>query len=974
MTQVNRLGAPFGSLLERDAVLRFEFEGRPYTGYRGDTLASALAANDRWLISRSFKYHRARGVASGAGHDGNALVQLPGEPNAPADRVPLREGLRATAQHYRSSLERDSDAFIERFADFLPVGFYYKTFFRPRGAWEKIWAPIVRRRAGLGVVDPYPPAAAPFAGYYDKQYLFYDVVVVGAGAAGIEAAVAAAAGGAEVLLVDENAWLGGALAWARLDAAGAEAATTRRELVNALEASSVEVMTGAVCNGWFSDNWLALVRGERLYKVRARQLIAAVGAIEQPAVFRGNDLPGVMLGSCAQRLMRLYGVRPGRRGAVLTANEDGYGVALDLLEAGVELAAVVDLRKQAEGPLCEAVAAKGVEIHRGHAIYEALADESKTHLARLEVRRIVGRGQCSPDGVSIDCDLLCASAGYVPAWQLPCQSGARLGYDESAAAFTIQGLREGIHAAGSVNGHAAPDAARAEGRRAAWRALRRLGRADGPEPGVDEFAQVARVNHPWPIFPHPQGKEFVDLDEDLMIRDIQNAVAEGYDSIELVKRYSTAGMGPTQGRHAALAVARLTAEATGAGVAATGVTTARPPFAPEKLGVLAGRGFQPVRRTAMHHRHLALGARMTPVGAWLRPAWYGPADAGARRTVEEALHVRRAVGLIDVSTLGGIEVRGPDAAELMQRMYTWNFARQPVGRARYALMCNEAGVVIDDGVACRVEDEWFYVTATTGGVERVYQNMLRWNAQWRLDVDVAHVTAAWCGVNLAGPASRRVLERVCDVDLSADAFPYMGFRVGVVAGIPARVMRVGFVGELGYEIHAPQHHGAALWDALLEAGREDDARPFGVEAQRLLRLEKGHFIIGQDTDAMTTPREVHMQWAVNDGKPFFIGQRTLRELAARPPLRALVGYVIDDPAAPLPQESHLVLDGDEMTGRVTSTYYSPTLGRGIGLAYVAPRQAQPGSRITIKSRGGCPVAARVVELPFYDPENKRQEP
>jgi len=434
-------------------------------------------------------------------------------------------------------------------------------------------------------------------------------------------------------------------------------------------------------------------------------------------------------------------------------------------------------------------------------------------------------------------------------------------------------------------------------------------------------------------------------------------------------------MGPSQGRHSALAAARLVAAATNRTVAETGVTTARPPFSAEQLGHSAGRSFYPARRSNMHYRHLEAGAEMLQAGAWYRPAFYHSKNNDRQTCIDkEVSNVRDNVGLVDVSTLGGIEVRGADASEFLNRFYTFGFLKQPVGKARYALLTNEAGVVIDDGVACRFGNNHYYVTATTGGVDRVYQNMLKWNAQWRLDVDIANVTSAYCGVNIAGPNARAVLRKVCsDVDLSAEAFPYMGVRLGNVGEIPARLIRVGFVGELGYEIHVPQQYGEALWDALMSAGNEHNIQPFGIEAQRVLRLEKGHIIIGQDTDAMSNPNEVQMGWAVSRNKPFFVGGRTIAELEKKSSLRCLVGFVIDDSEAPMPKESHLVVDDEQMTGRVTSCNFSPTLGKAIGLAYVPPQKTGAGSIIEIKSLGGVRVLAKVVELPFFDPDNARQE-
>ena len=404
-----------------------------------------------------------------------------------------------------------------------------------------------------------------------------------------------------------------------------------------------------------------------------------------------------------------------------------------------------------------------------------------------------------------------------------------------------------------------------------------------------------------------------------------------------------------------------------------GVTTARPPLHAENLAVIAGRSFEPERLTAMHHRHLEAGAHMVTAGQWWRPAYYGEPQHADRWILKENLAVRNNVGMIDVSTLGGLEVRGPDAAEFLNRMYTFSYSRQKTGTLRYLLMTNPAGRIIDDGVACRLDDEHFYITATTGGVETVYRTMLWWNAQWRLDVDVTNVTSAYAGISLAGPKSRAVLQQLCNsTDLAPASFPYLSVRTAQVAGIPARLLRVGFVGELGYEIHAPSLQGEALWDALLKAGREFGMQPVGIEAQRLLRLEKGHLIVGQDTDAMTTPHEARMTWAVAERKPFFVGGRSLQAARRYPSNRKLVGFSVEPEQDEVPGESNLILDGDSIAGHITSVGYSPTLNKIIGMGY-ARADTEPGMLIQIKLRSGRRQSVRVVEMPFYDPENKRQE-
>ncbi|MFR0672092.1 2Fe-2S iron-sulfur cluster-binding protein [Enterobacterales bacterium AW_CKDN230030176-1A_HGKHYDSX7] len=966
MNSHTRLPAPMGLLIDRERPVHLSFDGQQYQGFAGDSIASALLGNGRWLLSRSFKYHRPRGPLSLAGQDANSLVQLPDEPNVLADLHAVSDGLVVEGQNFNGSLDNDRDAYLGKFSRFMPVGFYYRSFYKPKGMW-KVWEPLIRKKAGLGVLDlNFTPQ------YYDKAYLFVDLAIVGAGPAGLRAALDAANAGAKVLLIEQQPVLGGSLNYARFDIQGARAASLRQELLAAVDGHpNIQVLLQATCNGWFTDNYLPVIQHKRMYKVRATRCLVAAGSFDQPVVFRNNDLPGVMLTSAAQRLMKLYAVKPGQRTVVLTGHDDGYLAALDLQEQGVTVAALVDMRAApADAALAAELKRRDIPVHLGSTVYEALHESGMRHVSGAEIRPITGQGKVGEHGLRVACDLLCMSAGYMPVYQLLCQAGGKLAYDVNRDEFAISGLPAGLDIAGSVNGRHALGNVLTDATRAAAEALAALGLAT---PALGAFGPEAKVNFPWPIFPHPKGKDFVDFDEDLQVRDIVNATRSGYRDVQLVKRFSTVGMGPSQGRHSALPTARLVAQATGRSISETGVTTARPPFQAEKLAHVAGRAFDPYRQTPMHRRHLEAGAKMMPAGIWQRPAYYGKPGERDACMQAEAHQVREKVGLIDVSTLGGLDVRGPDAAELLERLYTFGFAKLAIGRTRYALMTNEHGVVIDDGVCARLGAQHFYVTATTSGVDRIYQQMLKWNAQWRLDVDITNVTAALAAVNLAGPLSRQVLAKVSDdVDLSAEAFPYLGVRLGTVAGIPARIMRVGFVGELGYEVHVPARHAERLWDALMQAGQSEGIRPFGVETQRLLRLEKGHVIISQDTDGMTHPGEIDMQWAIGRKKPFFVGKRSIEILDAQPLKRKLVGFTLPKGASQ-PLEGHLVLDGADISGNVTSCEYSQTLGRSIGLAYAGAGQATPGMHIPIRVEGGEIVQAQVVQLPFYDPENTRQE-
>ncbi|MDQ0395438.1 2Fe-2S iron-sulfur cluster-binding protein [Labrys monachus] len=967
MKRTARLAGPdWGLLIDPSRPVGFTFDGQRQTGFAGDVIASALMAGGRSLLSRSFKYHRPRGALTMAGHDVNAMVQVGPEPNVRGDRHPIEEGMAVTSINRLGSLDADRYAVLENFSRFLPVGFYYKTFFRPNGSWKLFEKPI-RELAGLGRLDP-----KAHHGYYDKAYLFCDVLVVGAGPAGLEAAIAAAESGADTLLLDEWPEPGGSLLYGRLDGTRAAANERRRALVaKAQSLPTLRLMADTTATGLFADNWTSAIAGNRFYKIRSRQTVLATGAFDQPLVFGNNDRPGIMFADAAQRLIRLYGIRPGQRAVIVTANRFGYDAALDLADAGVEIAAVVDLGPARQGPAADAVRARAIPVRTGSTLVEA---RGKAHVEAVAVAAVTGRGETAPNPEWIACDLVAMSVGYTPALNLASHAGARAVYDETIAMHRARDLPPGVAIAGAAAGLwtdalAAEDAAR----QGAGAAARALGRPDTAavapaDPGA------ADITHPWPIFTGGKAKDFVDFDEDLQAKDIVNTVKDGYDDIQLVKRYSTAGLGPSQGRHANLNTIRLVAEATGKTPAAVGTTTFRPPLVPEKFAHLAGRSFEPVRHTAMHQRHLELGARMMAAGLWMRPAYYGAKAEAAAAITAEVKAVRENVGMIDVSTLGGIEIRGPDAAEFVDRIYTWAYAKQPVGRARYALATDQSGVVFDDGVACRFHERHFYVTATTGAVDQMYRQMGWWNTQWRLDVDVANVTAAYAGVNIAGPKARAVLATLpTDIDLSAEAFPYMAVRAGLLGGIPVRILRVGFVGELGYEIHCPSGQGEALWDMLHEAGKPFGMKPFGVEAQRVLRLEKGHIIVGQDTDGLTNPAEAGMEWALARKKPFYVGKRAVDMQIAKGVTRRLVGFALADPAAPAPKECHLVIRDGQIAGRVTSAVLSPSLGKVVGLAYLPPDLAEAGSGFSIRIEGGRMIEATVVPTPFYDPENKRQD-
>jgi sarcosine oxidase subunit alpha len=961
---MKRLDALEGEWIDRSLPLAFEFEGRRYGGFAGDTISSALLAAGVGVLGRSFKYHRPRSVLSLAAHDSNALMQLGPTPNVRADVTPLMEGMRLAAVNTHGGLAADRARFLDWLAPFLPVGFYYKAFHSRRlfPQWERLF----RAMTGLGRVQP---GAARLR--TPKRYDFCDVLIVGAGPSGLAAALAAADGGARVVLVDENARAGGSGLYAQ-GGDPAFAGRVRSLVERASTHPRISLRTGTVAAGYYADHWVPLVDEVRITKVRARALVVAAGALEQPAVFRNNDLPGVMLASAAQRLIYRYAVQPMSKAVVLAANADGYRAALDLAAHGVQVAAIIDLRADAEaGDLGAAVARRGIAVRAGHCIYAA---RGRGHVQSALVAPIGTDGEAfAARAETLACDGVAMSVGWAGAAGLLQQAGATLRYAKAVEQFVPATLPAGVFACGRVNGIHALDAKLADGERAGIEAARAVGLAPSrPLPVV--VPETAAPTHPYPVFAHPRGKNFVDFDEDVQLRDLFDAAQEGFDSIELLKRYTTIGMGPSQGKHSNMNAARILARLLGQPVEAIGTPTARPFFHPAPMSHLAGRGFRIERETPLHARHVAASAVFMRAGDWTRPEFYTVPGRGRTEAIrEEALAVRRGVGLIDVGTLGKIEISGPDAAAFLERVYTGRFANLAVGMTRYALMVDEAGTIVDDGVVARLGEQRFYFTTTTSGSATVYRELTRLNTVWRLRCGIVNLTGHLAAVNLAGPQARTVLGKLTASAVAEAAFPYLAAREIEVVGVAARVLRVGFVGELGFEIHVSADCGPALWDALMDAGAGVGIRPFGVEAQRLLRLEKGHLIVSQDTDGLTHPFEAGCGWAVRMDKPFFVGQRSLAILQKQPLRQILVGFEVSGDRAGRVAECHLVIAGGAIAGRVTSVAFSPTLGMHIGLAMLAPALAlaHAGATFTIRVTDGSLVEARILPTPFYDAEGRR---
>src|SRR5919107_197094 len=914
-----RLDRRPGEVIDRGREFTFSWNGEEYPAYWGDTIISALAASGQRIFSRSFKYHRPRGLLTASFLDPGCMVQVGHEPNVRGAHRRVEPGMVVSPQGVWPSLEYDVKSANRALGRFLSAGFYYKTFIKPRRLWP-VYRRVLRRFSAGGRVS-----ARPAQGYFDKRYAHPDVLVAGGGPAGMAAAIAAAGAGAQVLLVEEEYDLGGHLRW------GDEAELTAlRELRKAVaRAPGIEVMVNSVVNGRYDENWVAVMQRdlphveERLVKARAKTLVVAPGLIERPYVFEGNDTPGVILSTAARRLIKLYAVKPGDRAVVFSSNESGDAAEEDLRRSGVEVSRVVDARREGD-------------------IIRAKGD---------------GKGlrsvECA-DGAEIECDLLVTAVGWTAPTSLANMAGDRPVYDERAARFFPSILPEDVLVTGGIAGDGALDEllahARATGQEAARRAARialrlragipqRVAEQEEPESGASPVAIPAL-----PINDHPalfRGKThgIVDYSEDVTSKDLVAAEKEGYDSIELVKRYTTVTMGPTQGKLETVNAVAIMAEATGRTIEETGTTVWRPPYSPITLGALAGRIFEPVRYSPMQPWHEMHGAKPLVEGTWIRPDHYGdPAS--------EALNVRENVGIIDVTPLGKFDLRGPDVPRLLDHLYINRWDNFEVGSVRYGVMCLEDGVVFDDGVTGRLGPERYIMTTTSSGAGSVWEWIENWlqtaKPEWRIHVHP--VTSSYASINVAGPRSRELLLRMTEgVDLSPEAFPYLRVREARVAGVDGCFMwRIGFTGDVLLGIHAPAAYGLHVWEALMHGGADLGVGPFGVEAQRILRLEKGHFIVGQDTDGLTGPYDLGLGRMVKLDKNDFAGKPEL-------------------------------VWQSEIKGRLTSSRMSPTLGRSICLGFVAPRLTTPGTKVMVQLPGGERIPASVTpHQAHYDPEGTRQ--
>ena len=967
---MKRLGPKPGEILDRSRRLSFRFDRKTCEAYPGDTVASALLASGVKIFSRSFKYHRPRGLLCVSGNCPNCLMNVNGTPNVRTCTRPVQEGDQVTSQHCWPSPRWDLLSLIERLDALMPVGFYYKTLIRPRLMW-RLAEPVIRRLAGLGSLKHSTGEPA----HYEHEHRHTEIVVAGGGATGMAAALAAAEAGAQVVLVESETNLGGRLRSQSVPVVDPDTGTSlpgfelaRVWARKVQDHPGIQVLTGSLAFGAYEGRLLSIVRKNRLIHLRYEQLVAATGSNEYPLLFAGNDLPGVMLGSGVRKLLNLYRIRPGTRAAVVVLDDEGLDLALELHDSGIELSVVVDRRSDPpRSPAARRLAALGVP-HLDSSYPAAAQGRRKVEALRVAT----GLAEDGSNGQRVStysCDLVCLCSPWSPAIELPRQEGGKARFDTHSNQHVCESLPDHVHAAGHLEGVRDLTSRLGQGRAAGLRAAAAVRSLEGEAArhleNLDrQLREEARSRKPREEIPFPRQnpageKAFVCLCEDVTDKDVVNAVQEGFREMELLKRYTTATMGPCQGKMCQMLLAGACARETGRTLHETGRTTSRPPVAPISLGVLAGPHHHPVKLTPLHDRHQAAGAKQMAMGEWMRPFSYGNPE-------EEWKAVRERVGVIDVSTLGKLEVQGADAGKLLDLVYTHHFSNLKPGRIRYGVLCGEDGIILDDGTVSRLAEDHFYITTTTGNISFVEQWLDWWAVVSGFCAHVTEVTANFAAVNLAGPQARQVLSRLTDLDLSNESFRYMRCRTATVAGVPARLLRIGFVGETGWEIHVPASYGAHLWDTLLEVGADQGIAPFGVEAQRILRLEKKHFIVGQDTDALSNPIESNMGWVVKMEKPDFIGRQALQKAREEGAYNRLVGFVTSRRV----QEGAAVVRDQQPVGRVTSARWIPHQNRCIGLAWVPEEDSADGSAIRI-SHDGSLLPGRVHAAPFYDPKGSR---
>ena len=991
---------PAGGRIDRSRPLGFRFDGRRYEGYAGDTLASALLANGVSIVGRSFKLRRPRGIVGSGAEEPNAIMQIGKgahtQPNLRATQVELYEGLVAKTTKGWPGARFDLGAINDVFSKVFSAGFYYKTFMRPKSLWH-LYERFIRASAGFGRA---PTEEDPDR--YEHRNAHCDVLVAGGGPAGLAAALAAGQSGARVILADDQSEFGGSLLSTKQGVGKATADEWVRQTVDTLAAlDNVTLLPRSTVFGYYDHNFLAIAERctdhvpeeertgvrQRLWRVRAKRVILAQGAFERPLAFCNNDRPGVMLASAVSAYVNRFAVRPGKRTVVFTNNDSAYQTAIDLAETGSTVV-IVDSRAGGAGSIAERAAQKGVSILAGHVVTNVVG--------RRRVRGVAVAGWSGDpsynveSSIHIDCELLAMSGGWSPAVHLHSQAGGRNEWDAVRHCFVPGDAMQEHVSAGACNGKWSLRDCLREGADSGRAAASQCGfdAADIDLPRLTEhhdnpLQPLWRV--PADADPERCPKQFLDFQNDTSVSDIRLAVREGYRNVEHVKRYTALGFGTDQGKLGNINGMAVLAECLGKSIPEVGTTTFRPAYTPVTFGVGAGESvgdlYDPVRKTAIHEWHVAAGAPMENVAQWHRP-WYFPRDGEDLHAAvaRECLAARQSLGIMDASTLGKIDARGPDVVEFLERIYTHNVGRMKVGRCAYGIMLGEDGMVMDDGVMARLGERHFYLTTTTGGAATVLAWLEAWlQTEWpELEVYLTSLTDQFSTIAVVGPNSRKVLETVgCSVDLGKDSFPFMSVQHADLGGYPVQLFRVSFSGELAFEINVDSNFALDMWKTVMAAGGAFGITPYGTETMHVLRAEKGFVIVGQDTDGSVTPVDLGMNWLLSKDKDY-LGRRSLaRPDCMRSDRKQLVGLLSSDNSTVLPEGTQLVEAPDAplpvpMCGHVTSSYMSACLEHPIALALVEGGRARKGETIFAALPGREPLPVTITAPVFYDPKGERQ--
>ncbi len=981
-----------GEGINQTEKISFKFNGKTLFGYKGDSLASALLANGIHLIGRSFKYHRPRGILSSGSEEPNALVQIikdkdkaKTDPNVRATQIEICEGLEAQSQNCWPNVKFDIGEINSIFSSILPAGFYYKTFMWPSKLWRK-YEYFIRKSAGLG---KSPTEKDPDK--YDHKYYHCDVLIVGGGPAGITAALMAAKSGNKILLVDEKPEFGENLLSSSKenikinDLSPAEwIKVKRKELLNF---KNIKTLNRTTVSAYHNYNYLIMMQSltdhlsenekkgkirQRLWKVRAKKVILATGSIERPLVFDGNDRPGIMLSSAVKKYLNFYGVKCGNKIIIFTNNDSAYETAIELHNKNLKVQAIVDIREESSGDLPKKCNELGLKIYWKHTIVSSSGHTKVKNVSVMKLSKdnsvVIGKK------IIIKCDSVAMSGGWTPAVHLFTQSGGKLDFNNQNFCFYPKKTTQNQISIGSCNGtFKLADIINESNQKTSEfinQNVENKNKISEPKEGDLENIWLLPSNKAL-----GKTKSFIDFQNDVTAKDIKLALREGYKSIEHVKRYTTTGMATDQGKIANMHALGIVAETTNTKMGDLGTTTFRPPYTPLTFGAIVGRNvnqfFDIIRRTPIHSWHKKNNAKFEDVGQWKR-AWYYPIDNESMfdAVQRESKAARTKAGILDASTLGKIDIQGSDASEFLNRVYTNAWNKLAIGKCRYGLMLNDDGMVYDDGVTTRLNENHYIMTTTTGGAATVMSKLEDFlQTEWpELKVYLTSVTDHFATVSVCGPHSKKILEKVTEnIDYSDQNFPHMSFKEGSINKIKSRVMRISFTGELSYEINIQANYGQSVWEKCMDAGKEYGITPYGTEAMHLLRAEKGFIIAGQETDGTVTPIDLQMDWIVSKKKYDFIGKRSLyRSDTARDDRKHYVGLLTKDPNEILEEGAQIVAEVKnrppmDMIGHITSSYYSPNLNKSIALAVVKNGKKLKGKKLFV------PMANKTIEVTVSDP-------